>query len=55
LALALDQPDSQAIIDDLAARRCAMALNALFQGTLGLILVAKQLGMLSKGAVNRVL
>ena len=27
LAVALSQPDSQAILDDLAARRCARALN----------------------------
>ncbi len=47
LALALEQPDSQAILDDLAARRCAMALNVPLQGTLGMILVAKQLGMIS--------
>ena len=46
LAVALGQPDSQAILDDLAARRCARALNVPLQGTLGLILVAKQLGMI---------
>jgi predicted nucleic acid-binding protein len=47
LAVALSQPDSQAILDDLAARRCARALNVPLQGTLGLILVAKNLGMVS--------
>jgi predicted nucleic acid-binding protein len=47
LAVALGQPDSQAILDDLAARRCARALNVPLQGTLGLILVAKELGMIS--------
>jgi predicted nucleic acid-binding protein len=47
MAVALQQPDSQAILDDLAARRCARALNVPLQGTLGLILVAKQLGMIS--------
>lgn len=46
LAVALEEPDSQAILDDLAARRCARALNIPLQGTLGLILVAKQLGMI---------
>jgi predicted nucleic acid-binding protein len=47
LAVALSQPESQAILDDLAARRCARALNVPLQGTLGLILVAKELGMVS--------
>jgi predicted nucleic acid-binding protein len=46
LAVALEQPDSQAILDDLAARRCARALNVPLQGTLGLILVARQLGII---------
>jgi predicted nucleic acid-binding protein len=36
-----------ASLDDLAARRCARALNVPLQGTLGLILVAKELGMVS--------
>ncbi len=47
LAVALGQPDSQAILDDLAARRCARALNLPLLGTLGLILVAKELGMIT--------
>jgi predicted nucleic acid-binding protein len=46
LALALQQPDSQAILDDRAARRCARALGVPTQGTLGLVLVAKHLGMI---------
>jgi predicted nucleic acid-binding protein len=46
LAVALEEPGSQAILDDLAARRCARALNVSLQGTLGLILVAKGLGMI---------
>jgi predicted nucleic acid-binding protein len=36
-----------AILDDLAARQCAQALNIQTQGTLGLLLVAKQLGLIS--------
>ena len=46
LAVALEQENSQAILDDLAARRCARALNLPLQGTLGLILVARELGMI---------
>ena len=33
-----------AIVDDLAARRCAAALNVPVRGTLGLVLLAKQHG-----------
>lgn len=46
LAVALEEPDSQVILDDLAARRCARALKLPLQGTLGLVLVAKQIGMI---------
>jgi predicted nucleic acid-binding protein len=46
LAIALAQPGTQAVLDDLAARRCAAALGIPTQGTLGLILVAKRLGMI---------
>jgi len=46
IALALEQPDSVAVLDDLAARRCAQALAVPLQGTLGLILVAKGLGLI---------
>ncbi|ASC69755.1 hypothetical protein XM38_006840 [Halomicronema hongdechloris C2206] len=35
---------SEAIIDDLAARRCAAALEIPVRGTLGLVLVAKRRG-----------
>jgi predicted nucleic acid-binding protein len=48
LAVALGQPDMQAVLDDLAARRCAAALGIPTQGTLGLILVAKRLGMIQE-------
>jgi predicted nucleic acid-binding protein len=48
LALALAQPGSQAILDDLAARRCAALIGVAVQGTLGLILVAKRLGMITE-------
>ena len=46
LALALEHPGSQAILDDLAARRCAGSLGIATQGTLGLMLVAKRLGLI---------
>jgi predicted nucleic acid-binding protein len=46
LAVALDQPDSMAILDDQPARRCAQVLNIQTQGTLGLVLVAKQQGLI---------
>jgi predicted nucleic acid-binding protein len=46
LALALEEPGSQAILDDLAARHCAASLGISTQGTLGLMVVAKQLGLI---------
>jgi predicted nucleic acid-binding protein len=46
LALALEHPGSQAILDDLTARRCAGSLGIATQGTLGLMLVAKRLGLI---------
>jgi predicted nucleic acid-binding protein len=46
LALAPEQPGSQAILDDLDARRCAASLGVSTQGTLGPMLVAKQLGLI---------
>jgi predicted nucleic acid-binding protein len=44
LAWAHAHPGSEAIIDDLAARRCAAAFNIPVRGTLGLALIAKQRG-----------
>jgi len=37
-------PGSVAILDDLAARRCALALGIDVTGTLGLLLMAKRAG-----------
>jgi predicted nucleic acid-binding protein len=37
-------PGTEAIVDDLAARRCAAALGIPVRGTLGLVLTAKQRG-----------
>jgi len=45
LAWALAHAGSEAILDDLQARRCATA-HGLKGGTLGLVLVAKQRGLL---------
>jgi predicted nucleic acid-binding protein len=45
LAIALQELDSMVILDDQPARRCAQVLNIQTQGTLGLVLVAKQQGL----------
>lgn len=37
-------PGTEVILDDLAARRCANALNIPVRGTLGLVIAAKQRG-----------
>lgn len=44
LAWAHAHPGTEAIIDDLAGRRCAAAFNIPVRGTLGLVLIAKQRG-----------
>lgn len=44
LSWAHSHPGSEAIIDDLAGRRCAAAFNIPVRGTLGLALIAKQRG-----------
>ena len=36
----------EAILDDLAARRCAAALGVPVRGTLGIVLVARQRGLI---------
>lgn len=48
LAVALESPGSQAILDDLDARHCAASLGVPTQGTLGLQVVAKQLGLIAE-------
>jgi len=40
LALALAQPGTEAIIDDLAGRKCAASLHIPVRSTLGIVLVA---------------
>lgn len=48
LAWAHAHPGTEAIIDDLAARRCAAAFNIPVRGTLGLVLIAKQRGHIAE-------
>lgn len=47
LAWAQAHPGCEAILDDLAARRCAATFNIPVRGTLGLALLAKQRGRIS--------
>jgi predicted nucleic acid-binding protein len=46
LTVALETPDSMAIMDDQPARRCARVLGVPTQGTLGLVLLAKRQGLI---------
>ena len=47
LAWAHANPGTLAILDDLAARRCAATLRIPVRGTLGLVLLARQRGRIS--------
>jgi predicted nucleic acid-binding protein len=47
LALARQTPGAEGIIDDRAARRCASTLGIPVRGTLGIVLSAKQRGMIA--------
>ena len=44
LAMALYDPESEAILDDRDARQCAQALGIGARGTIGLIVLARQIG-----------
>jgi len=46
LTWAYGNPAVEVIIDDLAARRCATALGISVRGTLGIVLIAKQQGII---------
>jgi len=46
LAYGVNHPEYVMVLDDLAARRCAAALNRPIRGTLGLVLYAKRCGVL---------
>jgi len=48
LAWAIANPGSAAVLDDLAARRCAASLAIPVRGTLGLILTAKRRGVIAE-------
>ena len=48
LTWAYTHSGTEAIVDDLAARKCAAALEIPVRGTLGLILVAKQRGEIAE-------
>ena len=48
ISLAHTIPGSVAILDDLAARRCAHAHGIKVMGTIGLVLLAKQNGLISE-------
>lgn len=45
LALASAHPGTEAIIDDLAGRKCAASLDIPVRGTLGIVLTAKKRGI----------
>jgi len=48
LAWGYVEKGTEIIVDDLAARRCAMSFNISVRGTLGLVLIAKQRGIISQ-------
>jgi len=50
LAFALYKEGWTAILDDAAARRCALSFSLPFKGTLAVVLMAKQRGLISSAA-----
>ncbi len=46
LAWGYVNPGTEVILDDLAARRCAATLGILVRGTLGIVITAKQRGVI---------
>lgn len=48
LAWAVANPGTEAIVDDLAARRCAATLGVPVRGTVGLVLLAKRDGRVGR-------
>lgn len=46
LAFAVENPGFYAVIDDLEARRCAIASGCSYTGTIGMILLAKRRGLI---------
>jgi predicted nucleic acid-binding protein len=47
IAVALTDPGCEVILDDRDARRCAQAMKVGVRGTLGLVVLAKQIGSIS--------
>jgi predicted nucleic acid-binding protein len=47
LALAISSPGCEAILDDLAARKCAAVLETPVRGTVGIVLAAKRRGLIA--------
>ena len=50
LALAIAEPGTTAILDDAAARRCARSFSVPVKGTLAVIILAKQNGLIASAA-----
>jgi len=50
LSYALAHPKWVAVLDDGAARRCARSLSLLITGTLAVVLLAKQYGLIASAA-----
>lgn len=48
LALGIARPESTVVIDDLVGRRSARSLGIKVTGTIGIVLAAKQLGLLDR-------
>ena len=48
ISLCYQKPDCVAVLDDKAARRCAQAFGVKTRGTVGIILLAKQKGLIPK-------
>lgn len=48
ISYALTHPDYLAIVDDRAARNCALTLRVPVRGTLGVLLLAKRMGKISQ-------
>ena len=47
LAHGLDRPEARVVLDDLAARRCALSLGLPMIGTLGVVILCRHRGILS--------
>jgi predicted nucleic acid-binding protein len=50
LSYALEESEWTAILDDAAARKCAQSFDLPFKGTLAVVILAKQRGLISSAA-----